>query len=488
MILLLLSLLVSIAIGFLVTCLLWPDARPLSSHFSYKLYLAVGQGVGISSCCFFLWLLIAGSPTGGIIIAEVCLLGVLIAGLIYVIKKSRRPVDGELTSASEATSKFYWVATACFYVALIMTTVTLVILMLKKPHGEWDAWAIWNMRARFLARGGDQWKAAFSNLLEWSRPDYPLLLPGFIARCWKYMGKEAVIVPGLVAGVFTAITAGLLFSSISIIRSKGQGVAAGLTLLGTASFISQGSWQYADVPLGFFFLAAITLLCLQEHLPGKNYRLAALAGMAAGFAGWTKNEGLLFIVALVVAQIIAITLFSGLKACLRQMLYFALGLLPVVLIIVYFKTQLAPPNYLFAVSENEPLLGRLTDYSKYSQILRAVTDNIVTAGVIPVNLLLLLLIYLVCLGVATSDRNKLSIVLSLTTVALMAVGYFGVYLATPLDLKWQLNTSLSRLLLQLWPSFLFAFFLLPRTPEQVISLRHLPGSWAAWRKQSTRAS
>ena len=40
-------------------------------------------------------------------------------------------------------------------------------------------------------------------------------------------------------------------------------------------------------------------------------------------------------------------------------------------------------------------------------------------------------------------------------IALMLAGYYGVYLLTPWDLKWHLDSSLVRLLLQLWPAALF---------------------------------
>jgi hypothetical protein len=42
-------------------------------------------------------------------------------------------------------------------------------------------------------------------------------------------------------------------------------------------------------------------------------------------------------------------------------------------------------------------------------------------------------------------------------IAAMLVGYYGVYLVTPWDLKWHLEFSLVRLLLQLWPAALLAW-------------------------------
>ena len=47
----------------------------------------------------------------------------------------------------------------------------------------------------------------------------------------------------------------------------------------------------------------------------------------------------------------------------------------------------------------------------------------------------------------------------------MLVGYFFVYMTTPIDLTFYLATSIDRLLLQLWPSALLALFLCLGDPE-----------------------
>ena len=47
----------------------------------------------------------------------------------------------------------------------------------------------------------------------------------------------------------------------------------------------------------------------------------------------------------------------------------------------------------------------------------------------------------------------------------MLVGYFFVYVLTPLDLAYHLATSLNRLFLQLWPGVIFLVFMIARTPE-----------------------
>ncbi len=78
------------------------------------------------------------------------------------------------------------------------------------PHGEEGAWSIWNLRARFLFRAGAFWRDAFSSDLGWSHPDYPLLLPGLVALCWKLTGQESTDAPIAIAFLFALGTTGVV--------------------------------------------------------------------------------------------------------------------------------------------------------------------------------------------------------------------------------------------------------------------------------------
>ena len=51
--------------------------------------------------------------------------------------------------------------------------------------------------------------------------------------------------------------------------------------------------------------------------------------------------------------------------------------------------------------------------------------------------------------------------------ALMLAGDFAIYVLFPLDVAWQVNSSVERLVLQLWPAALLAFFL-AASPLQLV--------------------
>jgi len=71
---------------------------------------------------------------------------------------------------------------------------------------------------------------------------------------------------------------------------------------------------------------------------------------------------------------------------------------------------------------------------------------------------------LLLLGPGKQWKN-LNAIAALLTLFLKLLGYFFIFIITPFDLKWNLATTLDRLLMQLWPSFIFVFFLFARTPE-----------------------
>ena len=131
--------------------------------------------------------------------------------------------------------------------------------------------------------------------------------------------------------------------------------------MATAYFIRHGAAQYADVPLGFYILATLVLLTLQDEAPETSYSVVWLSGLTVGFAAWTKNEGLLFVVCLVVARsLVAILRKSHRTGFAREARAFLLALAPVLLILLYFKIQWASPNSLMTGHRNSVLDLRFT--------------------------------------------------------------------------------------------------------------------------------
>jgi hypothetical protein len=458
-----------VVIAFILISILWPDRTPTRRGLPLKVCLAVGVGLGLLSCIYFLQLSLFGASRRGIISTQIALLAILIGVFFY----KRKSLNGERAEEPESKpvpdSGFGRILAVLLVIAFIGTVLSLLFISLKKPHGDWDAWAVYNMKARFLFRAGDHWRDLFTAPMEWSGPDYPLLIPTALAACWTLLGMETRVVPALVAGLFTLAVIVVAGCTVTALRGKTQASLAALVLLGTPYLITHGADQYSDIPIGFFFLATLALLNLHDGLAKTDYGFLVLAGITAGLSAWTKNEGFLFVIAILVSQFVITVPRTGLKPYLKQLCFFGAGLLPILLVVIYFKITISSHSGLLFPEEGPGFFAKLTDSLRY----RTVLDYFVRLGLgfgnWPASVVPLLAFYLLLVGIKLNERQKASIARSLIAMGIMLAGYFMIYILSPRHLEWHLITSLDRLYSQLWPSFILIFFMLVRTPEEALA-------------------
>ena len=442
--------------------------QPPLKNFWLKVCLAIGVGLGLSSCGFFICLLIFGSSSNTFVVLDLLLLISSIAFFAYTIKKQSPSIEiEEEAEANPVATSREWSILAAFL--LLMAAGFGAFFLLKSfraPHGYIDAFAIWNMRAKFIFRGGDLWRNAFS-VLDWSHPDYPLLLPALVVRFWKYVGDESTIIPIFVALCFTFATIGLLYTALSLLRSKSQALLAAMLLLSTPFFMQNGVNQTADVPISFFFLSTIVLLALNERISAQtgHHSLLFLAGITAGLSAWTKNEGSLFLLSILVVTFLAVTARKGWNAAIKQLAPFWLGMLPILLIVFYFKTQLAPDNDILSSERSLLLFAKIMDPARHLKVGQALLTHLFRFNHYS---WVVLLLYACLVGINPKIKSTPITVFAMTSFILILIAYYCIYLITPFNLDWHLASSLDRLLLQLWPSVLFVFFLLVNTPEETI--------------------
>lgn len=485
------SLLISAATGFFLLRLLSGDAQGTAKTLPLHLFLGTGIGIGLSSCVYFICLLAGATAWAALIDSILC----LALGLAWFFRRrnaqvSKVPAEniaeknnrGKISNAdTPKTGKttLERILLPVFFAELALFCGTFFLAFLKEPHGRWDAWLIWNMHARFLARAGEAWRTAFTLPMDWSHWDYPLLLPLAIVRGWKYTGGESIYIPAVIAFIFTLLTAGLLLFAVARLKNLAGGLAASLLLIATPFFILMGISQFADIPFSFFILATVVLLFLPELDAQRHAGPLAMAGISAALAAWTKNEGILFF------AVVGVVLFS--TAALRQngreaaarTGWFLAGALPVLFCVIYFKFRLAPPNDLTTgFTAGETALSKLSDPGRYAVIVKDffMTAFNFTKG--PVDLraggglhpglvnILLPAAWLAFMGVSRDPKIRTAILTVAAILLLMLAGYFAVYLLTPLPLEYHLATSLNRLYLQLWPSIIFLFFMLANAPDK----------------------
>jgi hypothetical protein len=476
MIFLFLSFIAPVLVGVLLTFIFFPSKTNQLTYWLFKLCFGIGLGIGITSCVYFISLVL--HPSGYIfMMIETALMFVLIIVTCLLSKTGYFKRKQGFFSEAFTTFKFRQLIPITFYGALVASIISMVMASLKEPHGKWDAWLIWNLHARFIHRGGDYWRDFFSSGLDWSHLDYPLLIPLSIARGWKYIGGESLVVPLFFSILFTLMTIGLICSSLSILRSKSQGYLSGLVLMGSPFFVVLGASQTADVPLSFFLLATLVAFVFYDRFYDHYDPVLIMAGIAAGLSAWTKNEGLLFLIVVMMTRFLTVTYDKGWKASAKQTMWFIMGLLPVLMIVIYFKTNLAPATDLFSGQTSQEMISKLFDFQRYYQVL--ITYLLLgisfTQGVIDIRTgirfdpgvanIILLSVYVILVGMRIDRKDKLNILNGWMILLFILAGYFFIYVISPHDLKWHLPTSLNRLLIQLWPSTVFLCFMMARTPE-----------------------
>ncbi len=184
----------------------------------------------------------------------------------------------------------------------------------------------------------------------------------------------------------------------------------------------------------------------------------------AGFAAWTKNEGLLLLLTVFTAHVIVTVPVKGFQTYTKELASFSAGLFPLVLLIAYFKIQMVPPNDLIAGQTAHSAIDRLTDSSRIIFISKSFWQEFF--GIVKGRIIIFPLLIFI-LGFAHSKEFKRSRYFASSVLFLMLAGYFTVYIFTPHDLKWHISTSLKRLFLHLLPSAIFIFFTMLKPPEDV---------------------
>jgi hypothetical protein len=423
---------------------------------------AVGLMLGFTSCTFFLWLFFLGLPSTNYQIIENIFAVILIPVAFYASKYHN--IDSCHQDAGSDFNIYLRILNISFLIIIFCFIVSFCLRSIVNPHGWEDAWGMWNLKARFLFRCGDNWRNTFSNLLHWTSRDYPLLVPTSIVRIWTYLKYESAIAQILVAALFTFATVALLISSLAVIRSRSTGLLAGLVLIGSRYFLKTGAYQIADVPLGFYILSTIVLFSLKEISDSKS-RFLIIAGAMAGLASWTKNEGILFLLVVFVVRMVVISSNRGIKAYLKELAMFTIGVLPILAVLFLFKLKIPSTNELLTGQSIDTVLGRLTDFSRYLVIGKSFI--VFFYDKMAKEWLIILPIYFFLLGKTKQNANEESIKTSFLIVLFMLSGCFFIYLITPLNLSWHLRTSIWRLFLQLWPTIIFSFFLVVSTPEEL---------------------
>jgi hypothetical protein len=387
-------------------------------------------GIGVTSCLFFVCRVAVPRIPKLSLFVEAAIL----VWLVYEICRKRERVA---RTGAAVRSPFTLPLALAMIVALVVATSAMADGWEANPQGGWDAWSIWNLRARFLAEG-TQPQRAWAPELTWTHPEYPLLTSAFIARCWTYAGSIGDAAPIATSYLFFIALIAILAGGLAAWRGRSLGLLCGLVLLGSPSFLHEVIAQYADIPLACYLAAATMFLLLDRPL---------VAGLFAGLAAWTKDEGILFLV-------VFLTVIAIMRR--KHIWQVAAGAIQGAALTAVFKLALAPRVSVIFGGGVSAIVRRAVDPGRIGQVLAAFAHEFGAMGLGWYHPILPLIALAITLRF---ERNRQADMLLAGVIpTAMLAGSFCIFLITPFDVKWQLQTTLYRVIVQVWPSLLLFTF------------------------------
>jgi hypothetical protein len=417
-----------------------PAVRPRWARLSLIFGAGAAGGIGLSSCLFFLFGVLLHTRQ-----AAMSLELAILAWAGYEVVRRRIPVFAPGEGGSRPL--IVPVTAAVLIVMLAIATGAMSVAWETNPQGAWDAWAIWNLRARFLASDAALAQRAWSPALgAMTHAEYPLLLSGFIGRCWAYDYSYSAAAPIVTGYAFFLALIALAAGGVALLRGSLLGLLTALALTATPALLHEVPNQYSDVPLACYYAGALLFALLDRPV---------IAGIFAGFAAWTKDEGLLFLLLFLVAMAVY----------RRGVVRAAAGALPAAALVLVFKMALAKGTSSLLSTSAPEAIHRLGEIGRYAQVATAFAEGFRGMAVGWYHPVLPLIALAAALRFDRERRRDAAFCGTVTTFVLL--GYFGIYLITSNDLSWQLQSSLNRLLVQVWPCFVLTAVAALHAPKAI---------------------
>ncbi|NOH01681.1 MAG: hypothetical protein HND47_06825 [Chloroflexi bacterium] len=436
-----------VLLGYWIVRQVW--RTPESKNILIEIFAAGAVGFGASSLFSFLWIW-SGLPLRGYAAMET-ILAIGVTGLMLIRDRKDISSVGQylllLRNAGGIWLLLLAIGTAFFAIGLILVN-------LEYPHGRMDAWTNWNVVSRFIYLGGEDWKNTFLRQLD--HPDYPLFMAMNNAVTWSILQKSAVWGPIAFHALLAFFTAGLLFAFVDSFKGVQQASLAAVLFMTQPFAFGSSMTQYADFPLACIILGAggFTLVYVETSEKGA----AVLAGFLAGLAAWTKNEGAAF--ALIASILWLILSLRINRAAFRNYLY---GLAFPLAVVILFKLFLAPSNDILSGAAD--VSKQILDARRYVDILGTGARTLWNLGEGPISLTGLIIAYALIVG---GSRDKLFGGWVIGIIILLQLSaYFAIYLITPHDLDWHLETSINRLYLHVFPLALLWLFIWLKSPREL---------------------
>lgn len=430
------ALIFSFVLGFV---LLNAIARVNTNDRRFLLVFSLPLGIGLSALVVFYALLFFKETY---LVYVIFLHFVIILSLLIY---RRRVFANEISAIRRINFRLqlrHYILILVFLLFLLFSAV----FIKKYPYGFWDAFTMWNLKAKVMFYESGNWLKLIRCL---THPDYPLLLPLNTLWGWSMLGSDSLFIP---IAISLGVSLSLLFILFVFILNVSKYETALLSLLFAISaprFIKTVNYQFADSLLSCYIL--IAGICFLLALDEKKNIFAWIAGFSTGAACFTKNEGLLFFAVLYCVLLFYLLFNKDKKHVLGVIIYSLVGCFPFLITLFIFKKIVNMPNDIMDISRinNFPIL--ISDLSRIKIILYSFLKEINHWS-----LFFYCFLASFILNLNNFFRNSNKIITF--TIFLTASGYLAIYLLTPRELQRHLDSSLYRTIAHLFPISIILMF------------------------------
>ncbi|MBF0483319.1 MAG: hypothetical protein HQL25_01300 [Candidatus Omnitrophica bacterium] len=334
----------------------------------------------------------------------------------------------------------------------ILVLATLLLKASLFPYGGWDAWAIWNLKARFIFLGADQWKNMLDPVLMHTNNHYPFLLPLMNAWIWCFGNTASHWVPLTTSVIFALLLPMLLGLSLYITTKHKFSFIPAFLMAFLPLYQLLSISQYADLLVAFYLLCIFT--CFHMANEQKSPSLFFLTGIFCGSISFIKDEGL--VSSILIAVLITFSIFTNKnitneknKILKNFILGSGLALIPA----VFFNIFIRPENLRFING-----LTSTSDPTSWQRLLFTIAAYFIEILKLNWQGLWFIILGGILLSFKTlykTNTQKLIINFLICYLTIITINYF---INTHYPISFWINTSLNRILMTLVPTLLFMTF------------------------------
>ena len=317
----------------------------------------------------------------------------------------------------------------------------IIFISLGTPTFEWDARSIWLFHAKRIFFDQSIF-SVIDNYAEFSHNAYPALAPAFASSLALLVGHWNEVFPKL---SFTLMFLPPLILSYSFLKDTRYLIYLSIVFFTIGKFLFNG---WADGLVAIYFGLSAFLMYLLFIVDTNFYRNKLFFYLLAFcfFISLTliKNEGTALLFTLFVTTFF-IKLYKGeLRKDISKLIFLSISFIPIILWNLFCYSKGIGNDYINTnILLN--LLPRLDDLNNYKLISYFLFLN---------EKFLIALIFFIVSFWVHPNKELFSFVTIITTMYIFIL--FFIYLSTPFDFYWQLDSSAARVIRSL--SFLLAFF------------------------------